>query len=110
MSFSPSLLSATSLLFPDSYTQSFISPAGGFVLSFDNTGGVLSNFKAALDPQTILDIPANSFTLAAGPKLLGYTIVGSAATKYAGSTFRFYISYINSGGNPRTLIDNFVKQ
>ena len=103
-------LSATSLLFPDSYTQTFISPTGGYVLSFDNTGGVLSNFKVALDPQTVLDIPANSFTLAAGPKLLGYTIVGSAATKYAGSTFRFYISYINSGGNPRTLIDNFVKQ
>ncbi|MEO5500805.1 MAG: DUF1735 domain-containing protein [Ginsengibacter sp.] len=103
-------ITGTSVLFPDSYTQTFISGAGGFALSFTNTAGVFSNFSVAMDPQTVKDIPAGGFTVASGPKLVGYKIVGDASTKYAGSTFRFYISYVNSSGGSRTLIDNFVKQ
>ena len=99
----------TTLLFPDSYTQTFINPSGGFLLTFTNTNGALSNFAVTLDPKSVQDYPGGGFTLGKGATLLSATIVGNASTLYKGSTFSFYIQYINSAGGIRTLINTFTK-
>jgi hypothetical protein len=102
-------VSETVLLFPDSYTQTFINPTGGFLLSFKNTNGVLSNFTVTLDAKSLADYPGAGFTLGKGATLLSANIVGDATTQYKGSTFSFYIQYINSTGGVRTLINTFTK-
>ncbi|MGE5519323.1 MAG: DUF1735 domain-containing protein [Candidatus Dadabacteria bacterium] len=99
----------TSLLLPESYIQTFVDPQGGISLTFDNNGGVLSNFKVFFTPALIDEIAAGGFTILAAPKLVSYNIVGNASTKYAGSTFRTYFSFLNSSGGTRTLVDNYVK-
>lgn len=99
----------TTLLFPDSYTRTFINPNGGFLLSFTNNNGVFSNFSVTLDPKTLADFAPAGFTLGSGAKLLGYSIAGNAANGYVGSKFNFYVQYINSAGGVRTLINEFTK-
>lgn len=100
----------TTLLFPDQYMQTFVDPPNGISLSFTNNNGLLSNFTAFLDAATKANLAAGGFKINIAPVLVKAIIVGNAANGYAGSTFRFYMSLINSGGNTRTLIDNFVKQ
>jgi Domain of unknown function (DUF1735) len=102
--------SATAVLLPDSYLQIFVDPNAGITLSFTNTAGVLSNFKVSLDANTKAGLTTGGFTIASNPVLVGFTIVGNASTRYAGSTFRTYMSLVNSTGGVRTLIDNFVKK
>ena len=99
----------TTLLFPDSYTQTFVNPTGGFLFTFTNNNGALSNFAVTLDPKSVQDYPAGGFTLGKGATLLSATIVGDASTQYKGSTFSFYIQYVNSTGGIRTLINTFTK-
>lgn len=99
----------TTLLFPEEYTQTFVNATGGFLLSFKSTNGVLSNFTVALDAKSIKDYPGAGFTLGKGATLLSANIVGDATTQYKGSTFSFYIQYINSTGGIRTLINTFTK-
>jgi hypothetical protein len=79
-------------------------------LSFTNTNGTLSNIAVSLDAASLAAIAAGGFTIVQTPKLVGYGIVGTAATHYAGSWFRIYTVLINSSGGTRTLIDQFVKQ
>lgn len=99
----------TTLLFPDSYTQTFINASGGFLLSFKNNNGVLSNFAVTLDAKSLADYPGAGFSLGKGATLLSATVVGDATSQYKGSTFSFYIQYINSSGGVRTLINTFTK-
>ena len=101
-------VSATTILLPEDYLETFVGV--GVNLSFTNTAGVLSNFNVSLDAGALADIAAGGFTILTAPKLVSYQIVGNASTKYAGSTFRIYMAIVNSGGNTRTVIDNFVKQ
>jgi hypothetical protein len=101
-------ISATTILLPEDYLETFVGV--GVNLSFTNTAGVVSNPVVSLDAAAISAIAAGGFTFLTQPKLVGYQIVGSAATKYVGSTFRIYMVIVNSGGNARTTIDNFVKQ
>ena len=103
-------LTETSLLLPESYMQTFVDPGAGIVLNFTNTAGVFSNFKVSLSAKTISDIAAGGFTLAAAPVLVGFKINGTSANGYSGTTFRTYMSLINSSGGTRTVIDNFTKQ
>ncbi len=102
--------SASSLLLPDSYLQTFVGATAGVTLSFTNNNGVFSNFQVAFDAGTKSGLASGGFTVLVNPILVGYNIVGTAATKYAGSSFRTYFSLLNSSGGTRTLIDNFVKQ
>ena len=101
-------VSATTILLPEDYLETFVGV--GVNLSFTNTGGVLSNIQVSLDADALAAIAAGGFTMLTAPKLAGYNIAGTAATKYAGSSFRIYMAIVNSGGNTRTVIDNFVKQ
>ncbi len=101
-------ITATTILLPESYLETFVGV--GVNLSFTNTAGVLSNFNVSLDANAVAAIAAGSFTLLTAPKLVEATIRGNAANHYVGSTFRIYMAIINSGGNTRTVIDNFVKQ
>jgi hypothetical protein len=99
-------LNATTLFLPNTYlNQNAI--AAGTALSFTNNAGVLSNFKVSVsDPQG--GISGAGFSIVTGPVLVGYNIVGTAATKYVGSTFRIYYVFYNGSAN-RATIDNFVK-
>jgi len=101
-------VSASIILLPESYLETFVGV--GINLSFTNTAGVLSNFQVSLDAGALADIAAGGFTMLTPPTLVGYKIVGNASTKYAGSTFRTYMAIINSGGNTRTVIDQFTKE
>jgi Domain of unknown function (DUF1735) len=101
-------VTATTVLLPEGYLETFVGV--GVNLSFTNTAGVLSNFSVSLDANAVAAIAAGGFTVFTQPKLAGIQIVGNASTKYAGSVFRIYTAIVNSGGNTRTLIDNFVKQ
>jgi hypothetical protein len=101
-------VTATTILLPESYLETFVGV--GMNLSFTNTAGVLSNFSVSLDANAVAAIAAGGFTILTQPKLVGYQIVGNASTKYAGSVFRTYMAIVNSGGNTRTVIDQYVKQ
>ena len=107
---SPVPSSATTLILPDSYLQTFADPAAGVALSFTDNSGTLSNFSVAFDQFTKDALSAASFSIAVNPKLVSYTLKGNAANHYAGSTFRIYFSLINSTGGTRTMVDNYVKQ
>ena len=98
------------VFYPESYTQTFINATGGFLLSFTNTNGVFSNFTVALDAKSIADFPGAGFTLGGGPKIVDATIRGNAANGYAGSSFSFYLQWVNSTGGIRTLVNTFIKQ
>lgn len=100
----------TSVLLPEDYLKTFVGSTAGVTLSFTNTNGTLSNFSVSLDAATTQGLKDGGFTVTTPPKLVSYQIVGNASTKYAGSTFRIYMSLINSSGATRTVIDNFVKQ
>jgi len=101
-------ISATTVLLPEDYLETFVGV--GVNLSFTNTNGVVSNPVVSLDAASQAAIAAGGFTFLTQPKLVGYTLVGNASTKYAGSIFRIYMVIVNSGGNARTTINNFVKQ
>jgi hypothetical protein len=100
----------TTLLLPEEYLQTFVGATAGISLSFDINNGVFSNFSVSLNKTTTDGLAAGGFTIATAPKLAGYQIVGTAATKYAGSWFRTYMVLINSSGGTRTVIDHFVKK
>lgn len=100
----------TTLLLPEDYIQTFVGTYAGVSLSFDNNNGVLSNFSVHLNSATKDGLASGGFTVITAPVLVGYQIVGDASTRYVGSRFRIYTVLQNSGGNIRTLIDNFVKQ
>ena len=102
--------SATTLLLPESYLQTFVGVSAGISLSFTNDGGVFSNFSVSLNDATTQGLANGGFTVVTAPKLVSYQIVGDASTKYAGSTFRTYMEVLNSSGGNRKLVDNFVKQ
>ena len=105
-------VSSTQLLTREQYTTTFIDPAGGIVLGFSESGGVLSAFNLSLLPSTLAGIPAGGFTLAEGPKFAtggAMTVVGTAATSYIGTRFSTYIQYINSTPAFRSLVNSFVK-
>ena len=101
-------ITATTILLPEGYLETFVGV--GVNLSFTNTAGVLSNFQVSLDANALADIAAGGFTILTAPKLVEATIRGNAVNHYAGSVFRIYMAIVNSGGNTRTLIDNFTKQ
>lgn len=101
-------ITATTVLLPEDYLETFVGV--GVNLSFTNTNGVVTNPVVSLDAASQAAITAGGFSFLTPPKLVGYTLVGNASTKYAGSTFRIYMVIVNSGGNARTTIDNFVKQ
>jgi hypothetical protein len=100
----------TTLLFPESYMTTFVDPPNGISLDFTNNGGVLSNFTASLNTATLTNLANGGFTIGVAPVLVNATLRGNAANGYAGSTFRFYMSLVNSSGGIRTLIDSFTKQ
>ncbi|HUS00112.1 MAG TPA: DUF1735 domain-containing protein [Chitinophagaceae bacterium] len=103
----------TTVFFPEQYTETFInqSGTGGFLFSFTNNNGVLSNFSVTLDAKSLANysLPAFGFTLGSNVKIVDATIRGNAANSYAGSTFSFYIQWINSTGGIRTLVNTFTK-
>lgn len=101
-------ISATTVLLPEDYLETFVGV--GVNLSFTNNAGVVTNPVVSLDNAALAAIAAGGFTFITQPKLVGYQLVGNASTKYAGSIFRIYMCIVNSGGNARTTIDNFVKQ
>jgi hypothetical protein len=101
-------ITATTVLLPEDYLETFVGV--GVNLSFTNTAGVVSNPVVSLDAAALSAIAAGGFTFLTQPKLVGYQLVGNASTKYAGSIFRIYMVIVNSGGNARTTINNFVKQ
>lgn len=101
-------ITATTVLLPEDYLETFVGV--GVNLSFTNTNGVVSNPVVTLDPASLAEATALGFSFLTQPKLVGYQLVGNASTKYAGSIFRVYMVIVNSGGNARTTIDNFVKQ
>jgi hypothetical protein len=103
----------TDLGFPEGYINQFIDPAAVMTLDFTNNAGVLSNFTGFLDSKyqkEITDPAGFGGSIITSSTLVGYSIVGNASTKYAGSTFRYYTALKNNSGGIRTLIDNFVKQ
>ena len=95
----------------ETYTETFVDPGKGIVLDFAENGGVLSNFSLSLLPSTLAGISAGGFILVGGPKFTGtgFNLVGTAATNFMGTNFSTFISYQNSGGNFRTLVNSFVK-
>lgn len=103
-------LGPSTLLFPESYINTFVDPSDGITLNFTNTNGTFSNFVATFSNTLKDEITAGGFTLVKGPLLVGYSIVGDASTKYKGSHFRFYTELLNSTPAKRTVIDDFVKQ
>jgi len=101
-------ITATTVLLPESYLETFVGV--GVNLSFTNTSGTLSNFNVSLDAAALAALAAGGFTVVTAPKLVSYQIVGTAATKYAGSRFRIYMVLLNATPAMRTVIDQFVKQ
>ncbi len=104
-------ISASQLMTRETYTETFIDPAGGIVLGFTEIGGVLSNFTLSLLPSTIAGISAGGFILASGPKFTapGFILVGNTGSQFIGTQFATYIQYINSTGGVRTLCNEFTK-
>jgi len=101
-------VTASTVILPESYMETFLGV--GISLSITNTAGVLSNPTVFLDPTALAAFSANGFSVVTSPKLVGYQIVGTAATKYAGSRFRVFCVMLNSGAATRTVIDDFIKQ
>ncbi|MDQ6756966.1 MAG: DUF1735 domain-containing protein [Bacteroidota bacterium] len=105
-------LNATSLFFPVTYLDQN-GANSGTKLSFTNNAGVLSNFTASLYDAGDLGpggASAGGFTVVTPPTLVGFKIVGTAATNYVGSVFRFYtVIQFNTSGLKRTSLDVFTK-
>jgi hypothetical protein len=71
-----------------------------YIVTFTNNGGVLSNFNATLNPADLASWPANGISLTSGPTvMLADPVHGIYQFTYT----------VNSGGNPRTLIDTYSK-
>ena len=107
-----SSITSSSLMTRETYTESFIDPNGGIVLSFTETGGIPGNFNLSLLPSTLALIPAGGFVLIDGPKFAtGGTpvVVGNAATNFIGTRFSTYIQYQNSTPAFRSLVNSFTK-
>jgi hypothetical protein len=105
-------VSPTEVMTAEPYTTTFIDPAGGIVMGFTNTGGVLSNFSLSLTDATQTGIPGGGFLLLDAPKFTGsggVTVVGNVASNFIGTRFSTFIRYQNSSGGVRTLINDFVK-
>jgi hypothetical protein len=105
-------ITATSLKSRETYTETFVDPAGGIILGFNDAGGgVLSGFNLSLLPSTIAGIPAGGFVLIEGPKFTagGFKLVGNAASKFIGTQFATYIQYQNSTPAFRSLVNEFTK-
>ncbi len=103
-------VSATSLLLPESYIQTFVGSSAGVTLSFSNNSGVLSNFSVSLDAGTQSGLTTGGFVVKTAPVLVQATVVGDQSTHFAGTTIRIFTVLQNSTPAIRTLIDQFVKQ
>ena len=106
ITYSPQPLGPTTLFFDETYlAQNLGGGVAGYRLDFTNNNGVLSNFAVSLYGGSAL----GSFSIIGGPTLVGYKIVGTAATKFVGSTFRFYMAVDNGAGAQRASIDTYTK-
>jgi len=103
-------VTATTVLLPQDYLQTFVPPSGGINLSFTNPGGVFSNLSVAFDAAALKELAPAGFTVASPPVLIAFSIMGTAANGYAGTTFRVYYSVVNSTGGTRSFVDSYVKQ
>lgn len=70
-----------------------------YILTFTNTGGVLSNFAVTIDPDEPGGLTAQSIALVDGPNLL----LADPVTKH----FKFSFGVVNSTPAPRTFNDEF---
>jgi hypothetical protein len=104
-------VSPTEIMTTETYTTSFVDPAGGIIMGFTNTGGVPSNFNLSLSAATLAGIPAGGFTLITAPKFTaaGVTVVGNVASNFIGTRFATFIQYQNSTPAGRSLVNEFVK-
>lgn len=83
----------------DNTTVSIASGTGvNYLLSFTNTGGVLSNFQVTMDAASVT---AAGITITAGP----FIVTADPST----GTYQFQFNYSNSSGSPRYIIDKFGK-
>jgi hypothetical protein len=81
----------------DGTTISVSSGTGvNYILTFTNTGGVLSNFQVSLDPASVT---AAKITITGGPTI----ITADPTTK----TYQFNFTYNNSSGAARNITDKF---
>jgi hypothetical protein len=71
-----------------------------YVITFDNNGGVLSNFSVSLNPADLTTWPGVGISLTGGPTIM----VADPVNGY----YQFTYS-VSSGGNPRTLIDSYTR-
>jgi hypothetical protein len=79
----------------DGTTVSIASGTGTvYVLTFTNTGGVLSNFQVSFDPSSLTGL-----TITGGPTI----IKADPTTK----TYEFNFTYNNASGLPRNITDKF---
>jgi hypothetical protein len=69
-----------------------------YLLSFTNTGGVLSDFSIKFDAQSVTDA---GITISSGPSI---TLADPTTGKY-----EFTFGYLNSAGAARVIIDKFEK-
>jgi len=67
-----------------------------YVLSFTNTGGVLSNFQVAFDAASVT---ASGITITGGPTII---VADPVNRKY-----QFNFTYNNASGSPRNITDKF---
>ena len=80
----------------DGTTISVTSGTGTvYVVTFTNTGGVLSNFQATIDPASV----TGGIVITGGPTV----VTADPATK----TYVFNFTYNNSAGSPRNITDKF---
>lgn len=68
-----------------------------YIVSFTNTGGVLSDFNVKFDPA---DVTAAGITITSGPVIV---LADPVARTY---TFNF--TYLNGSGSPRNITDKFT--
>jgi Domain of unknown function (DUF1735) len=73
-----------------------------YVLSFTNTGGVLSDFHVKINPSDV----TNSITGAIGA--LSFTDATILTADGVNKHFRFTYAVVNSAGAPRVFIDDFM--
>jgi hypothetical protein len=105
-------VSPTEIMTTETYTTTFVDPAGGIVMGFTNTGGVPSAFNLSLTSATLAGIPVGGFTLITAPKFTGngvVTVVGNVASNFIGTRFSTFIQYQNSTPAGRSLVNDFVK-
>jgi hypothetical protein len=81
----------------DGTTVSIASGTGvNYILTFTNTGGVLSNFQVSMDPASVT---VANITITGGPTI----IKADPTTK----TYQFNFTYNNSKGAARNITDKF---